>query len=188
VVLAAKGTAWRTEKYALALGAELRLPSGDALNFLGSGAVGIKPYLALSRTARFSPHLNLGYQWNGNSVLATNNAGQEQQLPGYFLYYFGADIGATKRLTVIADFLGQEYFNAPRVSSPKAIPVQTLNQALTLSSVLPYNGSYGNNNLAFGAKVNPWSRLLITGNILVRVSNGGLRDNVVPLVGISYTH
>ena len=109
-------------------------------------------------------------------------------MPGYFLYYFGADIGATKRLTVIADFLGQEYFNAPRVSSPKAIPVQTLNQALTLSSVLPYNGSYGNNNLAFGAKVNPWSRLLITGNILVRVSNGGLRDNVVPLVGISYTH
>ena len=188
VVLAAKGTAWHNEKYALAVGAELRLPSGDALNFLGSGAVGVKPYLAVSRTGRFSPHLNLGYQWNGNSVLATNSAGQEQQLPGYFLYYFGADIGATKRLTVIADFLGQEYFNAPRVSSPQAFPIQTgAASGLTFPTIKPFTGSYGNNNLAFGAKVNPWSRLLITANILVRVNNGGLRANVVPLVGASYT-
>ncbi len=65
VVLAAKGTAWysKDERTALAFGAELRLPSGDALNFLGSGAVGIKPYVALSRAGRISPHANLGYQW-----------------------------------------------------------------------------------------------------------------------------
>ena len=68
VVLAAKGTAWysKDERTALAFGAELRLPSGDALNFLGSGAVGIKPYVALSRAGRISPHANLGYQWNSD--------------------------------------------------------------------------------------------------------------------------
>ena len=71
VVLAAKGTAWysKDDRMALALGAELRLPSGDALNFLGSGAVGIKPYLALSRAGKVSRTSSLGYQWNGTSVL-----------------------------------------------------------------------------------------------------------------------
>lgn len=186
VVLAAKGTAWYGEHMALALGAELRLPSGDALNFLGSGAVGIKPYVALSGKGRVSPHANLGYQWNGNSVLARDLAGNEQQLPGYFLYYVGADIGASKRLTVIADFLGQEFFNAQRVTSPTSVAIP--NRGLTFPSVEPTTGSYSANNLAIGLKVNPWNRLLITGNVLIRLNSGGLRSNVVPLVGISYTH
>lgn len=188
VVLAAKGTAWANEKYVLALGAELRLPSGDALNFLGSGAVGVKPYVAVSRTGRVvSPHLNLGYQWNGNSVLATNSAGQEQQLPGYFLYYFGADFQVTKRWTLSTDFLGQEFFNVPRVSRPVSVTIP--NRGLTFPSIEPTgNSSYSNDNLAIGVKVNPWSQLLITANVLIRLNSGGLRSNVVPLVGISYTH
>lgn len=185
VMLAAKGTVWQHEKYALAVGGEVRLPSGDALNFLGSGALGFKPYLAASRTGRFSPHLNLGYQWNDNSVLATNSAGRQQLLPGYFLYYFGADIAATQRLMFITDFLGQEFFNAPRVSSPQ--PVTIPNRALTFPSIQQFTGSYANNNLALGVKVNPWSHLLITGNVLLRLNSGGLRANAVPLVGASYT-
>lgn len=186
VVLAAKGTAWHSKRMGLALGAELRLPTGDALNFLGSGAVGIKPYMALSRTGRIAPHLDLGYQWNGNSVLNRNAAGNDQQLPTYFLYDFGADIRATERLTLVADFLGQEFFDASRVSSPT--PVTIPNRGLSFPSVLPITGSYSSDNLALGLKVNPWGRLLITGNLLCRLNNGGLRANVVPLVGISYTH
>ncbi len=185
VILAAKGTAWHGERSALAVGAELRLPSGDALNFLGSGAVGVKPYAAWSRKGRISPHANLGYQWNSNSVLARNSAGQEQQLPTHLLYYFGADMEATKRLTIIADFLGQEFFNAPRVSSPTQVTIP--NRGLSFPSIEPFNGSYAANNLAIGAKVNPWNHLLITGNLAIRLNNGGLRANVVPLVGASYT-
>jgi hypothetical protein len=185
VLLAAKGTVWSGERSGVALGAELRLPSGDALNFLGSGAVGVKPYMAWSRKGKISPHANLGYQWNGNSVLARNSAGQDQQLPTYFMYYFGADIGATKRLTIIADFLGEEFFNAPRVSSPVQVPIP--NRGLSFPSIEPFNGSYAANNLAIGAKVNPWNHLLITGNLSIRLNNGGLRANVVPLIGASYT-
>jgi len=185
VVLAAKGTAWSGERSALAFGAELRLPSGDALNFLGSGAVGVKPYAAWSRKGRISPHANLGYQWNSDSVLARNSAGQEQQLPGYFLYYFGADMEAMKRLTIIADFLGEEFFNAPRVSSPTQVAIPT--RDLSFPSIEPFNGSYAANNLAIGAKVNAWKNLLITANLSIRLNNGGLRANVVPLIGASYT-
>jgi len=185
VVLAAKGTVWSDERSGVALGAELRLPSGDALNFLGSGAVGVKPYIAWSRKGRISPHANLGYQWNADSVLARNSAGQEQQLPTYFMYYFGADIYAARRVTFIADFLGEEFFNAPRVTSPTQVTIP--NRGLSFPSVEPFNGSYAANNIAIGAKVNPWNHLLITGNLSIRLNNGGLRANIVPLIGASYT-
>jgi Putative MetA-pathway of phenol degradation len=186
VVLGAKGTAWYGKHMALAFGAELRLPSGDATNFLGSGAVGVKPYATLSGNGRISPHANLGYQWNGNSVLNTNSAGQEQQLPTYFLYYFGVDAAATKRVTVVADYLGQEFFNAPRVTtpSPQTIP----NRGLSFPSIEPYTGSYNASNVALGVKLNLWKQLLITGNMLIRVNDGGLHANITPLIGISYSH
>ena len=55
----------------LAAGVDLRLPTGDELNLLGSGAPGVRPFAALSGSFGVaSPHLNVAYQWNGRSVLA----------------------------------------------------------------------------------------------------------------------
>ena len=71
-MLSAKGTLIKGEKLGMAIGAELRFPSGDERNFLGSGALGVKPYLVLSRRGRVAPHLNVGYQWNADSVLAAD--------------------------------------------------------------------------------------------------------------------
>jgi hypothetical protein len=160
-----------------------RVPGQSGPTRFGSSCA--PAYAAWSRKGRISPHANLGYQWNSDSVLARNSAGQEQQLPGYFLYFFGADMEAMKRLTIIADFLGEEFFNAPRVSSPTEVTIP--NRGLSFPSIEPYNGSYAANNLAIGAKVNAWKRLLITANLSIRLNNGGLRANVVPLIGASYT-
>ena len=49
------------------------------------------------------------------------------------------------------------------------------------------NGSYQLNSFAAGFKANPTKHLLLTGNITVKVGNGGLRAKVVPLLGISYS-
>src|SRR5215472_760518 len=71
-----KGNVWRGSHAGLSLGLDVRTPTGNAWEFLGSGAVGIKPFVALSAQRKhFSPHLNLGYQWNGSSVLAGNLTG-----------------------------------------------------------------------------------------------------------------
>ena len=154
------GLVQQRERTALAIGAELRLPSGDALNFLGSGAVGVKPYLAAVPPGRVLPTLELGI-----SVERKLSASHQQRRPGTAIcpdissYYFGADIGATKRLTVIADFLGQEYFHAPQVSSANVEPFVTIpNRELNFPSVQPSSGSYAANNVAIGLKVNPWNR------------------------------
>jgi len=186
VVLSAKGTLIKGEKFGMAIGAELRFPSGDERNFLGSGALGVKPYLVLSRRGRVAPHLNVGYQWNADSVLAADENGN-QHLPGYFGYVAGADIGLSKRLTVVADLVGEHFFDAPQISSPETVSATVNNQPTPFGSVVRVNGSYEVNNLSVGLKVNPVGHLLVSANALVKLNEGGVRARVVPLVGLSYS-
>lgn len=186
IVLSAKGTLLKHEKLGLAVGIELRFASGDEQNFLGSGAFGIKPYVVLSRRGRIAPHLNLGYQWNADSILASGSNGQGS-LPAYFSYSVGADIGATKRVTLIADLVGQRFFNAPQVSTPTDVKAPVDKDMRVFSSLLLENGSYGVNNLGVGVKANLWKKLLVSANVSIKLDDGGVRATVVPLVGISYS-
>ncbi len=186
VVLSAKGTLVKHERFGLAIGTEIRLPSGDANNFLGSGTVGVKPYLVLSRRGMVAPHLNVGYQWNGNSVLAADENGN-QPLPAYFGYAVGADIGL-KRITFVADLLGEHYFNAPQISQPESVSASVNNQSMSFSSVVRVpSASYDADNLSVGIKANPVGHLLVSANALVKLNDGGVRARVVPLIGLSYS-
>jgi hypothetical protein len=180
--VSAKGTLFKHGKFGLAVGTDLRFPTGDEANFLGSGAFGIKPYLVFSRRGRIAPHLNVGYQWNGFSHLATDQNG-EHHLPGCFGYAAGADIGVTKRFTLVGDLVGQYFLNAPQVTTP----TPALTMPVMFSSIEPTIGSYGVNNLGVGFKANPGKNFLVTANALIKLDDGGVRTRVIPLVGISYS-
>ena len=208
LLLNVKGTVVNGEKSKVALGVETRFPTGDELNLLGTGAWGAKPYVVFSRLGRITPHANLGYQMNGFSVLYLNpcrfNGGcgplADLRLPNSLDYSAGADIGIVKKLTLVADFVGQHYFNAPRVT--KAVPAGTVLPFLPIANptnstdIATFNNastvgvntsSLNIDNLALGLKFNPGGRLIISANALVRLDTGGLRPNrFVPLVGISY--
>lgn len=186
VTLSAKGTVFRREKLGLALGTDFRFPTGDEQNFLGSGAFGIKPFIVFSRRGRIAPHVNAGYEWNGSSHLATDLSG-EHHLPGYFSYTAGADVGVTKRLTLVADLVGQHFFDSPQVSTPRNVSAPVNNQPVVFSSILLASGAYGVNNLGVGMKANPARKLLVTANALIKLDDGGVRARVVPLVGVSYS-
>ena len=121
---------WKGERAGLALGGDVRVPTGDSINYLGSGAIGIKPFGALSANIkRFSAHVNAGYEWNGQSYLAGNRAPSpdpatgitpapsKANLPSQFFYTVGGEVGIFKRLSGAVDFLGAHYFNAPRIES-----------------------------------------------------------------------
>ena len=185
VVLRVKGTATKWEKAALALGADLRLPTGDELDFLGTGAVGFKPFVVVSYNAgRFSPHINLGYQFNGNSVLAGNvQTGEKGNLPEQFLYVAGVDIGVTPKFSMALDFLGQRLIDAQRVFE---VPFTAVNGEVFRTTRFE-RGSVNTSDGAIGFKVNPVGTLLVTFNLLVKLDNGGLRDRVTPLLGVSFT-
>ena len=54
-VFRAKGTIFKHERTAIALGADVRVPTGDEKNFLGTGAAGVKPFLSASITLGYLP-------------------------------------------------------------------------------------------------------------------------------------
>ena len=200
-VLRGKYTVYRGERAGFALGVDVRLPSGDELNFLGSGATGVKPFGVLSYEARISPHAEVGYEWNGESRLAggslvpgTTPASAKGSLPSRFVYIVGADVAVAKRLTAAFDIYGQRLFRAPQlISSPYTDLGKCSDQActtLTPGTTHPNVGQtrtdYNITNASLGLKLRLFANLVITANVLLKLDNAGLRALAVPLVGVSY--
>ncbi len=108
---------YKGERTNIAGGFLMRLPTGDALNYLGSGAYGYNPYAVLSYQLKpwISPHARIGYQWNTNTVLVPNGIRGPSRLPGGFQYDVGADTLIWKKFstTLAADLLGYYVVNSP---------------------------------------------------------------------------
>jgi hypothetical protein len=208
VVLRGKYTVYQGERAGFAVGMDVRLPSGDETNFLGSGAVGVKPFGVFSYKARVSPHAEVGYEVNGGSTLAGNNlvpSGSatvaKGSLPNRFLYIVGADVVITKRLTGAFDIYGQRLFSAPQfVSQPyqdygncsgptnaDAVNCAVYTPGTTHPDVAQKTTDVNITNASLGLKLRAFSKLVITGNALLKLDDGGLRSRVVPLVGVSYS-
>lgn len=202
-----KGNVWRGQSFGVALGLDVRTPTGNAWKFLGTGATGIKPFVAVSAAGRhFAPHVNLGYQWNGSSILAGDVTGStvfedasgtsviqngpslKHRLPSQLSYTLGADFGASRGMTFSFDYLGQTLIGAPRVFrdsfATQDIPGGT--GVLSLPTISGGKDVAVLSSLATGFKYNLFGNLLLTGNILVRLDNKGLRQNITPLVALSY--
>jgi hypothetical protein len=188
-----KDNVYKSERMSLSVVTDVRVPSGDETNFLGSGAWGVKPFAALSiRTGSLTPHVNLGYQWNGSSLLGGNIwTGTKAGLPGFLFFSVGTDFGLTRRLTLGADYMGQELINAPRVEMSNYTsqgPLVSTGQVGVFPTVVNGNKqTYNQSNASFGLKYNAFNRFLISGNLLIALNNGGLRERVTPLIGLSYT-
>ena len=186
IVLGLKAHTLETGKFRLAAGLDVRLPTGDELNFLGSGTLGLRPYVALSRSGRISPHANFGYQANGKSILNASSTGTHQRLPTNLVYNAGVNLEASRRWTVVADLLGREFFHAPRLAAPTAVPIPGSSIA-SAPSVQPYTSSYTTNDLSLGLKTQAFAHLILTGTVTLKLDNGGLRARAVPLAGVSYS-
>ena len=184
---------------AIAAGATFRFPSGDALNYLGSGAYGGSVYGLIEYRRRITPHLKLSYQWNGNSQVLDLTQAPYLRLPGGLQYAAGADVKVKGHyLTLAADVLGNQSVNTPSfaVSQVTVCPARAISGVCIArnpppglnpyTSVTAVNSTYSTANLSFGAKCSPRKGLLIYGNVLFQVNNVGLRSDPVPLVGIAY--
>lgn len=186
VILRLKSTVFKSGQTAAALGVDSRIPTGDAEDLLGSGAPGIKPFLVLSYASKnFAPHLNVAYQWNGNSVLAGNvMTGVKGDMPDQVLYTGGVDIGLTEKVTIAFDVLGRYVIDSPRLSS-------TIFRTIDVGSSFPNihfeTGSFSVVDGAVGLKINLGGKLLADFNALFRLNDAGLRDTFTPLVGIEYS-
>jgi hypothetical protein len=217
VVGRVKWNAWSGERLRLAGGLDVRFPTGDALDYLGSGSYGVKPFVVLSYRARISPHVLAGYEWNGDSILSSRLSsfnlfgvnveqvsglatGKKGYMPSDFIYTAGADAWLTKWLTASFDIVGARFlragteavtsqqFLAPCTGGCTAEPSPG---TVSRSTLLPSpNASYSVNNASAGVKIRPFpkaSKLVLTANVLVRLDSGGLHAKPAPLVGLGYT-
>jgi hypothetical protein len=177
VTISIKAGVIKQEKLGLAVGIDVRTPTGNANNFLGAGTLGAHPYMSIGYRGRFSPHLNVGGVINGNSILASANGSTPGQLPKSFDYSVGADYSVARWLSLSGDFLGQTFFHAGTVA------VDQSGLALHAST----NQTDNTNTVALGFKSVPLKRLLISGNVLINVDNNSLHYKPSPMVGVSYT-
>ena len=203
LVARVKWNAWHGERANFAAGVDVRLPTGDALNFLGSGSYGAKPFAVFSYRYRISPHVLVGYEWNSDSItagdLVENSKGT---VPNDFVYSAGADAWVTKWLTGSFDIIGQRFFDTPTLAvTPQTFlapcgtcaPVGSARPSpdtVIYNSLSERNQSYNSTNASMGIKLRPFpkvSKLVITANVLVRLDEGGLHSKPAPLIGLGYT-
>jgi hypothetical protein len=187
LVVRAKGTVLREGPRALAAGLDLRLPTGDERNLLGSGAAGLRPFAAFSTSVgRLAPHVNIAYQWNGDSVVAGDVAsGVKADLPDRFMYAVGTDHGLTDRFSIVVDLTGQRVLSSSRLLTRETTATGP-GGSVTLDDIRFETASFWVNNGALGFKANLAPRLLVNFNLRFAIGENGLSDRVAPLLGFEW--
>jgi len=173
----------------LAAGVDVRLPTGDAENLLGTGSTQVKGFLIASGgKSKFSPHLNLGYTFTGDSDLLG-------VLPDEFNYSGGFDAAVHPRVTLTADVVGRALLDAQRLVDTETVyhfrrasdPVGTQPRSVTRAELTTETGTLNLLFAALGLKVNPTGRLLLSGSVLLSLSkDNGLQDMVTPVIQLDY--
>ena len=188
VTVRAKATVMKLDRAGLAVGVDVRTPTGNALNFLGAGAIGVRPFAAFGYRARVSPHADIAYRYNGSSVLAGSAQSNTAPLPHLLDYSAGVDVGILRSLSVTGDFLGQTFFNANRIF--EGIPPNTTTQDIECNPTgasTCQSQTFNTKTFALGGKINPAGNLLISANVLIKLDHNGLHYKPAPMIGISYT-
>jgi hypothetical protein len=184
VILRGKYEIIRREKWGLALGTDVHLPTGDEQNFLGAGTWGVRPFGTFSYSGRIAPHASFGYQVNGDSVLAGDiTTNTKAHLPNILTYSAGVDAGISHRISVTGDFIGQSLLDTKKVTATTFTDFGGESHSDITVGTATANQAY----LSVGGKINPLGRLLVILNVLFQVNDAGLHSKPVPLVGLSYT-
>ena len=183
VVVRGKYKLFDSGKGGIAAGVDLRLPSGDEANMLGSGATQTQLFFIGSGVSgSASPHINIGYTFSTGGNSPSNQVN----------YVGGTEVRVNPKMTVMGDLIGRTLRNSLRLSDVSvphtyqqgaAAPIeQTTLQTIALSP-----GSLTSALAAVGVKVNPWRNLLISAHLLFPLNDSGLRSGVTPVVGFDYS-
>jgi len=187
IVVRAKATVLREGPRALAGGVDVRLPTGDERNLLGSGAAGVRPFAAFSTSfGPFAPHANIAYQWNGESVVAGDvESSVKADLPDRFAYAVGSDFGLTNRFSIVLDLTGQRVLDSPRLLT-RDTTASGPNGTVTLPDIRFETASYWVSSGALGFKANLAPKLLVNFNLRFNIGQNGLSDRIAPLLGFEW--
>jgi hypothetical protein len=185
VVLRAKYRFLDARPHGLAAGLDVRLPTGDETNLLGTGAAQATVTLIGSSTYdKIAPHFNVGYTFTGKSKSPFFNLADE------FHYTVGTEFAASPKLTVNADLLGRSLRNLGRLEeAPRTLQYMSAAGVRGSTTVNEFAFQPGSLNLLVGSagvKYNLGGNLLISANVLFPLTQAGIRDKVTPVIGFDY--
>jgi hypothetical protein len=156
----------------LTAGAELRLPTGSEEDLLGTGEAAIR-LLAIGSVEgpRAAAHVNVGYSWGGITREATYNT--------------GVTVAALQRFTLVGEFLGRWIEDLGEIGQvtaphPGSVGVDTIR-------LLPAATGTATGMAVAGFKWNVSGRWLLNANVLLPLSDRGLRARMVPAVALEYS-
>ena len=172
-----------------ALGLDLRLPTGNEDDLLGTGVTQGELFFAGSTSwGKLGSHLNVGYTASsgGSDVL--------DDVPDEIDYKLGFDLAVDPRLTLSAELVGRTLLDATRVRRVNREFVFTEGPGGPLSSALRPVVEFEEDDVdillgAAGVKMNLRENLLVSSSFLYSLSDDGLADDGVILVfGLDYTY
>jgi len=185
VLLRAKYRLWDTPGGGIAAAIDIRTPTGDEDNLLGTGTTQAKLlFVASNEYNKLSPHVNIGYTFSGDSPNNFVNVTDE------FNYAMGTEVIASPKLTITGDVIGRTLKGSGKlVEQPHVFNWMTAAGVSGSSSFPEFTSQSGSLNLLLGAagvKFNPTGNLLITANVLFPLTDAGIKSKAVPVIGFDY--
>jgi hypothetical protein len=155
----------------LAVGTDLRMPTGRDEDLLGTGKTAFRVLgIGSLERGRFALDGNAGYGGGGVSREG---------------FWNGAlTFTATPRLSLVGELVGRRFSNLTRVEAvyqphPVLAGIETMRW-------LPTGGGLYTSYLSTGGKLNLYGSLLLKANVLTRLTDTGLRARFTPSIAIDY--
>jgi hypothetical protein len=174
----------------LAAGVDVRLPTADSEQLLGTGSAQVKVAMIGSMAqGPFSPHFNMGYTFSGGGT--SDPLSVSPNVPDEFGYAAGFDAALHPRLTFSADVVGRVLRDIGRlVPTARQFPFVTSAGAFGTATFQEFTRRPGDMNILMGVagfRYNPRGNLLISAEVLLPITEAGLRDRITPVLGLDYS-
>ncbi len=167
----------RSEKWTASVIGEIRAPTGDEEEFLGTGEVNAKGlFIASGVLGDFSPHTNIGFEYRGADI-------DQNEVE----IIFGFDQKLADWATLAVDFLGAFKVGEQQLEFPDDVvfdlpfPGQ---RRVRPTNIPDIRDDRIDGSLGFKFQTGPG--IIIITNILVPLDNGGLRSDPIPTIGLEY--
>jgi hypothetical protein len=214
ILVRAKYNLFRSNTSAFAAAMDLRLPTGDEDNLLGTGATRAHAFvIASGEYGRVSPHVNIGYTFSngttsvdaadvedpatqfGAPAAGVETNPLELSVPDEVNYTFGFDVAAHPRLTLGFDVRARTIRNVARFSALDTTyanrgPGATLPTAsFTAQDEFALESRSGNLSQVLGVvggKINLGGTFLLNVTLLFQMNDEGLKAKPTPVIGFDY--
>ena len=189
VALRAKVRLYEHDQGGVALGVDLRIPTGDQEALLGAGVSRTLVSGIWSATVgALAPHASAGFEFWSDPFQVFDPLQQSTVDAGKhgFVYEAGVEWAASDRLTVNGELLGRTIQDGGRLTY-RDLPMGGNPFGITSASIATVDPAGLNRTSASaGIKWNFAGTALLTASILVPVNDQGLRDDLTPIIGLDW--